>query len=285
MPELPEVETMVTGLRSALLGRILAGVRILEESALLKTSKEALRSKEGCRVVGLNRRGKFLLLHFSDGSVLLSHLKMTGRFLIVNRDAPGKRWERVHLEFADWDKKVIFVDQRKFGYLALIPADGAPPVPLLTELGPDALALSREGLREILLKSRRPVKALLLDQRAIAGLGNIYVDESLHGAGIHPRTPAAFIGEEDADRLYVSVQEILRRAIDRGGSTVRTYRGSGGEPGSFQREHRVYGRRGEACTRCGREIRYMRVASRGTHYCPTCQKPKPLRRKRRRGKG
>jgi len=285
MPELPEVETMAAGLRGELLGKGLLRVRVLEGSVLRKTSAEAVGALGGARLVGLSRKGKFLLFHLSNGSVLLFHLKMTGRFLVVARDDPPGRWERLHLEFEGWERKLAFVDPRKFGYLALIHEEEEPPVPLLYELGPDALQLSSGEFREILGQSRRPVKALLLDQRRIAGLGNIYVDESLHQSGIHPRTPAAAIDAAGAARLHRAVQEILRKAIECGGSSVRTFRDSLGARGTYQDHHRVYGRRGEPCRSCGAAISYTRVASRGTHLCPACQKPVTLRRKRRRGKG
>ena len=285
MPELPEVETMAVGLRSELLGRSLLSVEVIEAGVLRGTTLREVSSIEGSRLIGLTRSGKFLLFHFSSGSVLLVHLKMTGRFRLVGRhDEPG-RWERIHLTFEGWEKKLSFVDPRKFGYLAFIPPGGEGPVPLLYELGPDALQVSRRELREILGRSRRPVKALLLDQRAVAGLGNIYVDESLHRAGIHPRTPAAEIAPEGGDRLHDAMQRVLKKAIDCGGSSVRTYRDSRGAPGTFQKHHRVYGRRGEPCPQCGAPIAYTRVASRGTHLCPACQKPPRLRRKRKRGKG
>jgi len=282
MPELPEVETMAVGLRSELLGRSLLSVEVIEAGVLRGTTLREVSSIEGSRLIGLTRSGKFLLFHFSSGSVLLVHLKMTGRFRLVGRhDEPG-RWERIHLTFEGWEKKLSFVDPRKFGYLAFIPPGGEGPVPLLYELGPDALRVSRRELREILGRSRRPVKALLLDQRAVAGLGNIYVDESLHRAGIHPATPASHVAPERVAALHRSMRRILRKAIECGGSSVRTFRDSRGAAGTFQRLHRVYGRKGKKCRSCGAEIGYTRIASRGTHFCPECQKPPRRSRRRKR---
>jgi formamidopyrimidine-DNA glycosylase len=282
MPELPEVETLVLGLRKDLLGRTLSRVRVFEKGALRNTTAALLKQARGARLVGLSRRGKFILFQLSNGAVLLFHLKMTGSLLVQARALPRGRWERLQLEFDGWDRKVTFVDQRTFGYLAVI-ADGREcPVPLLYELGPDALSVTREALQEILLASRRPVKALLLDQRAVAGLGNIYVDESLHRAGIHPATPASRISPERVAALHRSMRRILRKAIECGGSSVRTFRDSRGAAGTFQRLHRVYGRKGEKCRRCGAEIGYTRIASRGTHFCPECQKPPRRSRRRKR---
>jgi formamidopyrimidine-DNA glycosylase len=280
MPELPEVEVMVLGLRKKLLGRVLARVRVFDTGVLRHTSRSLLGRMRGARVISLNRRGKFLVFHLSNGATLLFHLKMTGRLLLREDGYPRGKWERLEMEFQDWKKSVCFIDPRKFGYLAVDFGDRDCPVPLVEELGPDALAVTRKELGEILGRSTRPVKALLLDQRAIAGLGNIYVDESLHRAGIHPAVPASFVKPEQVAALHRSVRQILKKAVECGGSSVRTYRDSRGTAGSFQRLHRVYGRRGEKCRCCGTEIAYERIASRGTHFCPRCQK-KPRTRRRR----
>lgn len=271
MPELPEVETMAAGLRSELLGRSLLKVEVIERTVLRGTSLREVSSLEGARLIGLTRSGKFLLFHFSSGSVLLAHLKMTGRFRLVGRDEEPGRWERIHLVFEGWENKLSFVDPRRFGYLALIPPGREGPVPLLYELGPDALKVSRQELREILGRSRRPVKALLLDQRAVAGLGNIYVDESLHRAGIHPATPAAQVPPERVKALHGAIRRVLRHAIRCGGSSVSSFHDSRGRRGSYQYHHHVYKREGESCRSCSTTIRYVRLASRGTRFCPSCQ--------------
>lgn len=272
MPELPEVETMVLCLRSVLMGRVVEGITILDKGVLHRTSPRVLRSLKGRRLVGLTREGKFLLFHLSNGARLVFHLKMTGRLAFRADQRAPLRWERLTMEFAGLKEKVSFQDQRKFGYMAVIPEGEECSVPLICELGPDALQVSGRELREILQASRRPVKALLLDQRAIAGLGNIYVDESLHRARVHPLCPAADVTAAEAARLHRVMRNILRKAIECGGSTVRSYSDSRGNQGTFQNQHRVYGRRGEKCRRCGSPIAYARVASRGTHYCADCQK-------------
>jgi formamidopyrimidine-DNA glycosylase len=282
MPELPEVETMVLGLRKDLLGRTLSGVRIFDKSVLRNTPARLLGKMRGARVISLKRKGKFLVFRLSNGAALLFHLKMTGRLLLRESGLPKGRWERLQMEFDGWKKSVFFVDPRRFGYLAVDAGGRECPVPLLYELGPDALAVSRQELEDILAASRRPVKALLLDQRSIAGLGNIYVDESLHRAGIHPAAPALSATPEQAAALYRAMRNILRKAVECGGSSVRNYRDSRGSAGSFQRLHRVYGKQGEKCRRCGSEIEYAKIASRGTHFCPACQK-KPAGRKQRKG--
>jgi formamidopyrimidine-DNA glycosylase len=203
--------------------------------------------------------------------MLVFHLRMTGKLLLVPSTNPLTKKDRVRLDFSDWDWALTFEDTRRFGSLDVLHGweSGSG---LLKELGPDALIIDLVAFRELLCDSRRPIKALLLDQRAIAGLGNIYVDESLHRAGIHPRTPAADIGQAQVRRLHTNMRKILRKAIACHGSSVSDYRDCDNRPGSFQNHHLVYQRSGEPCTTCGESIEHIRVVGRGTHLCPVCQK-------------
>ncbi len=271
MPELPEVETMVLGLRESILGQRVQRVRVFCDRLLGQTTPAALRKVQGGRVIGLSRKGKFLLFHLSNGSMLVFHLRMTGKLLLVPSTNPRTKRDRLRLDFCDWDWALTFEDTRRFGSLDVLhgweSGDG-----LLTELGPDALLIDGAEFRGLLAESQRPVKALLLDQRIIAGLGNIYVDESLHRARIHPLTPAADIPPAQVRRLHASMRMVLRKAIDCRGSSVSDYRDSRNQPGSFQKHHLVYQRCGEPCTTCGESIEHIRVVGRGTHICPVCQK-------------
>lgn len=270
MPELPEVETMVLGLRESLLGQRVQRVRVFCDRLKDQTSPSALRKVQGGRVIGLNRKGKFLLFHLSNGSMLVFHLRMTGKLVLHSSADRRTKKDRLRLDFAESDRALSFEDTRRFGSLDVL--DGFEEgTGLLTELGPDALLIDLAGFRALLAGSRRPVKALLLDQRAIAGLGNIYVDESLHRAAIHPRTPADAIGAVRARRLHSAMRQILRKAIVCRGSSVSDYLDSNGLPGTFQRHHLVYHRAGEPCTTCQQPIEYIRVGGRGTHLCPACQ--------------
>ena len=271
MPELPEVETMVLGLRGSVLGQRVQRVRVFCDRLKGQTSAAALRKVRGGRVIGLSRKGKFLLFHLSNGSMLVFHLRMTGKLLLVPSTNPLTKKDRLRLDFSDWDWALTFEDTRRFGSLDVLQGweSGSG---LLKELGPDALIIDLADFRELLCDSRRPVKSLLLDQRVIAGLGNIYVDESLHRAGIHPLTPAAEISAAEARRLHTVMRKILRKAIDCHGSSVSDYRDSNNRPGSFQKHHLVYQRGGEPCTTCGESIEHIRVVGRGTHLCPVCQK-------------
>lgn len=280
MPELPEVESIVRSLREPLLGCTLDKVKIIDRGVLRNTSAREFGSVRGSRVVGLNRRGKFLLLHLSNGLVILFHLKMTGRLLMDGGDRASGTYLRLRIELRESDETLLFEDMRKFGYVALLSGKKEAPVPLLDELGPDALSISREGLRELLARSARPVKALLLDQRRLAGMGNIYSDECLYRAGIHPLCSADRISSKKVKELHTALRSVLRQAIKHGGSSVRDFRNGQNRAGKYQRFHKIYGKRGEACPRCGSLIEYTRVASRGTHFCPDCQKkPRVTREK------
>jgi formamidopyrimidine-DNA glycosylase len=261
---------MVLGLRGSLLGQRVRRVRLFCERLVDQVPAAALRKVRGGRVIGLNRKGKFLLFHLSNGSLLVFHLRMTGKLLLVPSARALTKRDRLRLDFSDWDRALVFEDTRRFGSLDVLHGDD-PGDGLLRELGPDALLIDLADFRELLAGSRRPLKALLLDQRVIAGLGNIYVDESLHRAGIHPRTPAEAVTPAEARRLHTAMRQVLRKAIVCRGSSISDYRDSDNLPGTFQRHHRVYQRRGEPCKTCGSPIEHIRVGGRGTHLCPACQ--------------
>ncbi len=271
MPELPEVETMVLGLRESLLGQRVQRVRVFCDRLMGQTSPSTLRKIQGGRVIGLSRKGKFLLFHLSNGSMLVFHLRMTGKLVLVPSAHPRGKRDRLRLDFSEFDWALAFEDTRRFGSLDIL-QDLEEGAGLLAELGPDALLIGLADFRSLLAGSRRPVKALLLDQRVIAGLGNIYVDESLHRAGIHPGTPSAAVEPSQVRRLHTTMRQVLRQAILCRGSSVSDYRDSHNRPGTFQRHHLVYQRVGEPCTTCREPIEYIRVGGRGTHLCPSCQR-------------
>ena len=273
MPELPEVETMVLGLRESVLGQRVQRLRLQCDRLVRESSPEAERAVRGVQVIGLSRKGKFLVFHLSNGAMLVFHLRMTGKLILVPSERPISGRDRARLDFTACDWAISFEDQRRFGSLAVLPHGRGAGVPLLHELGPDALTVGLRELRGLLAGSRRPVKSLLLDQRALAGLGNIYVDESLHRAKIHPGTPAGAVPPDRVKALHRIIRSVLRHAIRCGGSSVSNFHDSHGRRGSYQFHHHVYKREGEECRSCGTKIRYMRVASRGTRYCPACQPP------------
>jgi formamidopyrimidine-DNA glycosylase len=259
VPELPEVETIVRGLRPRVEGRLIVRADYFAPRAALGRPDEMAARLTGRRILSLQRHGKHLLLELDQGWVDI-HLRMTGKLLLTaSRDA--YRRARLTLDDAQLD----FEDVRQFGYLVWRP--NRP------DLGPDALSLTEDALRGLLAPHRGALKPLLLDQSAVAGLGNIYVDEALFRARLHPRTSAARLGPERRGRLLAAVREVLSEAIALGGSSISDYVDAEGRAGSFQSRHRVYGRTGQPCPVCGAAIQRLVVSQRGTHLCPRCQRP------------
>jgi formamidopyrimidine-DNA glycosylase len=267
MPELPEVETVVRGLRPHLLGKTFAAVRHVSPHLLAREPQ--LRSLHGEKVVEISRRAKYILMRLASGRRLLVHLRMSGRLQIKEKKARRDKHDHLVLTLADSDQKLVFRDVRKFG---LVQFYGGNSTAGLDRLGPEATEIRAAHLLALCRASRRPIKALLLDQQQIAGLGNIYVDESLHRAGIHPLTPAAQISRREATELAAAIRFILRQAIKYMGTTFDSYRGADGSSGRYFQRLRVYGQTGEICN-CGRaRVAKMVVGGRGTHFCPRCQK-------------
>ncbi len=276
MPELPEVETVVRGLAPVLAGRRVASAR-LTASDLYRRGSRRVSTLAGATVSGVERTGKAILIRAETGGgevCLVVHLGMTGRLLWIAAPSRCPREKHLHARVAfDDGTELRYVDPRRFGYLFV----GSPgDVAASLKIGPDPFRLKPAELRRALSGRRAPVKALLLDQRIVSGLGNIYVDELLFRAGIHPETSGDSVSSSAA-RVLRAARVVLRRAIRSGGTTIRDYRRPDGSAGAYQQRLSVYGRNGEACPRCGTGIVRIEVAQRGTHFCPRCQ-PAPVRR-------
>jgi formamidopyrimidine-DNA glycosylase len=261
MPELPEVETVVRSVAAHLAGR-----RILESRFTSKFVTPGSRARLAQRLAGrkiesVKRRGKFIVIALDQGTLTV-HLGMTGKLL-----TQGEAGEHTHGVFTLDDGMLLYHDPRQFGRIEW--SAGEPP--RVARLGPEPLEISLEDFRARLKRKTR-IKALLLNQTFLAGLGNIYADESLFAAGIHPLAIAARLSPARAEKLYQAIRGVLTHAIRLGGSSISDYVNAQGERGWFQMEHKVYGREGEPCATCGRPIRKILVAQRGTHYCPHCQK-------------
>ncbi|MGI6208225.1 MAG: bifunctional DNA-formamidopyrimidine glycosylase/DNA-(apurinic or apyrimidinic site) lyase [Anaerolineae bacterium] len=273
MPELPEVETVARSLRPHLTGAVIRQVEVLDCMVIhAPAPTEFSRSLEGRRITGISRRGKHLLLALDDGRHLIVHLGMTGQLLLFDPAAEPPRFARVKLALED-GRILWYADMRKFGRLTLTDdVAGA-----LESLGyePFAPELDAGLLQSRLVGRRCPIKSLLLDQRVLAGLGNIYADEALFEAGIHPCTPAGALSLEEADRLLGSVRTVLARGIANRGTTISDYVDGQGQAGSNQAQLRVYGRGGQACHRCGCTIERIRLSGRSTCFCPACQPQRP----------
>jgi formamidopyrimidine-DNA glycosylase len=274
VPELPEVETVRRQLEPALVGRRFERVEI-NDSRLVRPLEplEVAAELEGERVAAVERRGKYLIVRFESGRVLLIHLRMTGSLRHVRGGALQDDPHRRAVVRLDDGSDVTYRDVRRFGtWVVVEPPDVAPY--LDARLGPEPLerSFSASQLAERLAGRRAPIKAALLDQRTLAGMGNIYVDEALWRAKIHPLTPAAALDRDEVQRLTRAIKDALRAGIARQGATLRDYARPDGGSGSMQHEFKVYGRDGEPCDRCGTPIEKIRAGGRGTWFCPFCQK-------------
>lgn len=271
MPELPEVETVARDLRAMLVGRSLVRIRRSRKALRQNWSRTWEAKLIGRRVDAVHRRGKWLLLNLDSGAFLMVHLGMTGRFTVIAPDKPLEL--HTHFVFSlDNAHELRFRDPRRFGSLTYFADQSAWEAFLADRLGPEPWEMQPSAFREALHRTRRSVKAVLLDQTVIAGVGNIYADEACFAAKIDPRRLANKLRPAEADRLLAAVREVLTRAIESRGSSIRDYVGGNGNRGEFQNRFAVYGRNGEPCPKCGRAIRSVRLAGRSTHYCPKCQK-------------
>ncbi|MEO3427711.1 bifunctional DNA-formamidopyrimidine glycosylase/DNA-(apurinic or apyrimidinic site) lyase [Pelagibius sp. CAU 1746] len=283
MPELPEVETVVRGLRPKLEGRRLKRVEQRRPDLRFPLPADFAKRLTGLRVERIGRRAKYMLVSLDDGQVLLCHLGMSGRMTIV--EPPARKGPRGgprppldkhdHVIFTtDAGVEVRFNDARRFGIMDLVDADALETHPLLRDLGPEPLGndFNGPGLAAALKGKRSPIKAALLDQRVVAGLGNIYVCEAFYFAGISPRRQAYTVQGARAEKLAAAVRQVLTRAIEAGGSSLRDYVQADGELGYFQHEWSVYGREGEPCKACGAAIKRLVQSGRSTFYCSHCQR-------------
>ncbi|MBN2584790.1 MAG: bifunctional DNA-formamidopyrimidine glycosylase/DNA-(apurinic or apyrimidinic site) lyase [Planctomycetes bacterium] len=296
MPELPEVETVVRQLAPHLLGRQVAGLAV-HTPRIVRCQAIPLAALVGARFAGVRRRGKFIRcdLVFDEplnsglgappagAATLLVHLRMTGRLMVLDGDPPRDGHDHIDLRLDD-GRLLRFRDVRKFGGWYVLPHDLADGLPPLSQLGPEPLEISKREFADLLGGSRGGIKALLLDQHRLAGLGNIYCDESLFAARIHPETPSCDVPSARVDALWQHMRRILRAAIRRQGSTISDFVRPDGRRGGYQDRFRVYGRSGQPCTTCGRTLQRLIVAGRGTTCCPACQvRPDKKRRRRKRG--
>ncbi|HXW61006.1 MAG TPA: bifunctional DNA-formamidopyrimidine glycosylase/DNA-(apurinic or apyrimidinic site) lyase [Candidatus Acidoferrales bacterium] len=279
MPELPEVETIARGLRAALTGRRIVSVR-LAKTDFIDDPTAIEQQIPGARLVAVRRHGKFLLLDLESyqpsarGFSLLIHLGMTGRLVTCDVRAPIS--PHTHVFFTlDNGRELRYSDVRRFGRIGLLP-HGAQENSLAT-LGLDPLETSEGQFIELFKNRRARIKGLLLNQHVLRGIGNIYADEGLWRARIHPMRLGAKLTRSELRRLYRAVHAVLSEAIELRGSSIADYVDSDGNLGGFQRRHRVYQRQGRKCFRCGARIRRTVVAGRSSHFCPRCQRAPRVR--------
>ena len=294
MPELPEVETIARQLNKKLHGKTISSVTLSHSGREFPSGKKFISSITGKTVKSITRRAKLLIWNFTDGTALIAHLKMTGRFVIADKnfkptkhdraififksplttsDPPATQAKRSEaLQAGSRHTTLIWSDIRKFGFVKYV-----QPLELKSILacyGPEPLESEIQHLADRLKapKKTRKVKAALLDQKVIAGIGNIYADEALHRAKLRPTRRLASLTAADRLRLAREIQTVLRESLDQGGTSANDYVDANGAKGRFLSFLRVYGRTGEKCRACGTFIKRIVVVQRGTHYCPTCQK-------------
>ena len=271
MPELPEVETITRSLDKILPGKVFQQVTV-RYSGSLNCSSQAFKDQLiKQRINQVWRRGKLIVLDLKENLHLVFHLKMSGRLLYES----GSDWQldkHSHLIFEFYEQGyLIFHDTRKFGYCSLLNSNALYQWTYFAGLGPEPLDLNEDEFVHIFQKSRARIKSVLLDQSKIAGIGNIYADESLHEAGIHPATPCCQLDQDRLRKLSLSLKGVLLRSIQAGGTTLRDYVDGLGNPGNYQNGFMAYGRKGLPCKTCSTLLESCKVAGRTTVYCPKCQ--------------
>lgn len=272
MPEMPEVETVRRGLQAQVKGRKITHVEIRYQALITGPVDQFIEFTTGAVIEDIGRRAKFLLIHLNNGYTIISHLRMEGRYRI-SAD-PSAIDKHSHAIFTlDNGEKMIYNDVRKFGRMQLWPTAELANNKSLKKLGPEPLSkeFTFDNLKPRILRHRKDIKTVLLDQSVMSGLGNIYVDEVLWKVKIHPETSANHLNDTEIQKIIDASNEEMKLAIKSGGSTVRSYIDSTGHKGNMQNNLKVYGKEGTPCPRCGTEIQKIKVGGRGTHFCPKCQ--------------
>ncbi len=281
MPELPEVETVRRGLAPVMEGREVLRLEVNRPDLRFPFPERFTKRVQGTTIVRMGRRAKFLVTELSSGEALIMHLGMSGRFTVSGvgtaafHHDPGTNPKHDHVVFhMTGGASVTYNDPRRFGFMELWPTDQIGSYPRVKDLGPEPLTneFSAAYLDEVLAGKAAPIKAALLDQSVIAGLGNIYVCEALFRAGISPRRKASTVPGARAARLAPIINDVIREAIDAGGSSISDFSNASGELGYFQHRFDVYDREGQPCNTCGATVKRLVQSGRSTFYCGTCQR-------------
>ncbi len=272
MPELPEVQTVVDGLVATVFGKTITSVQIKNSARIYPSQYRFRKLLIGARFVSFRRRGKNILIDLSNGHTLWVHLKMTGHFYYLpEKDLTGKH-DHVVLGLENDSYNLRFNDYRRFGYLKIYPTSEIFSQKGLAQLGPEPLEMSANEFAQIYKTRRRMIKPALLDQSMIVGVGNIYADESLWMARLHPERMTDSISNAKLAELHGHIQTILNKAISNMGTSVDSFAGVNAKPGGYQKYLVAYGREGEPCQRCDKPIRRMKIGSRSAHFCSFCQR-------------
>lgn len=278
MPELPEVETIARQLDKRLRGFTVKSVELLQTGRETPRGKLFVQALTGKKIEKIGRRAKLLIWYFTDGTAMLAHLKMTGRFVFVGKNYVSGKHDRAIFVFVHGRPSsnvartvLVWSDVRKFGFVKMVKAPEL--IEVLSCYGPEPLESQAQDLADRLkLPKTRMIKVALLNQEVIAGVGNIYADEALHRAKLRPTRRLGTLTGDDRLRLAREIKKILCESLEKGGTSANDYVDAGGEKGKFLDFLRVYGRSGEKCLDCGTAIKRMTIGQRGTHYCPKCQR-------------
>ena len=287
VPELPEVETVRRGLAQLIIAKTVSGATHDTTKGFPNTESDVRQFLVGAKITSVRRRAKVLIIDLSTNYSLIIHLKMTGQLVFVDKEerfgaghpndslvnALPDKSTRVTINFAD-GATLFFNDQRKFGWVKLLPTVEIPNLPFMLKVGPEPLAAdftAEQFATRFTRRARTNIKAAILDQSVVAGVGNIYADESLWGAKIHPKRLVGTITADEFKALYTDLRAVMNLSIEKGGSSNRNYVNAEGKRGSYMDFARVFRREGLPCPRCGTTIEKLRVAGRGTHICPYCQ--------------
>jgi formamidopyrimidine-DNA glycosylase len=272
MPELPEVETIVRGLQKTIVEKKIKDVKVIFPGIVKQDIKGFKKDVVKSKITKVRRRGKFILVDLSNGKTILAHLGMTGNFLLVKPSSPLNKHDHLIFKFYEDPKELRYNDQRRFGRIKSFPTSKEEDVSDLKKLGSESLNIPSYDFVNLFQKRRGRIKSALLNQQIIAGLGNIYADESLFEAKIHPSQKIDKLSPQELKKLHQAIQKILRKAIKAGGSSIENYYNINGEIGSFQFQHKVYGREGLPCKTCGTKIKRVKISQRSSYFCPKCQK-------------
>ena len=272
MPELPEVETVRRGLERLVVGKTIGQVRVRYAKMIGTGVDVFIHDLPGQTIEKIGRRGKYLLFYLTGG-VMVSHLRMEGKYLFYADAVPERKHAHVFFQMTDGGT-LVYEDVRKFGTMELLRKDQLEAYFAARKLGPEPTEADfiLPPFAAALSRSKKPIKPYLLEQTLVVGLGNIYVDEALWRARIHPARPAASLKPAEVKRLREQIIEVLQLGTKKRGSTIRTYRNAVGEDGTMQDFLQVYGKTGQPCARCGSPIEKIKLGGRGTHLCPHCQK-------------
>ncbi|MFT8949029.1 MAG: DNA-formamidopyrimidine glycosylase [Liquorilactobacillus hordei] len=273
MPELPEVETVRQGLRQLVLNKKIRNVRVLYPKIINGDTDIFIETVEGLTIKEIGRRGKYLIFNFNEGTSLVSHLRMEGKYFVRQTGDEIEKHTHIIFEFTD-GKQLRYNDVRKFGRMELVRTEKVNDLKGIKKLGPEPTEtdFDLENFTNKLKNKNKMIKPALLDQTLVAGLGNIYADEVLWMSKINPETPARHLEKKEISILRNAIIAELAKAVKAGGTTIRSYTNAFENSGAFQFELNAYGKTGEPCSRCGTLIKKIVVAQRGTHYCPNCQK-------------